>query len=186
MSRLRTWWPGLGRDLWLNGILSSPLMPSPLRWRLLRAYGADVERSNISPGVWIGSRRLRIGEGSFVNTGTMISTHAQVTIGRRVFIAMRVLISTSSHELGPTEKRAGALTAAPVTIGDGCWIGANVTILPGVTIGAGTVVAAGAVVTADCEPDSLYAGVPATKKRALDAPDPTVGPAGIEPTTSTV
>lgn len=49
----------------------------------------------------------------------------------------------------------------PVTIGDGCWIGANVTILKGVTIGRGSVVAAGAVVTKSCPPYSIIGGVPA-------------------------
>jgi maltose O-acetyltransferase len=52
-----------------------------------------------------------------------------------------------------------------VRIGDRCWIGARATILPGVSIGDGTVVAAGAVVTKDCEPDALYAGVPARRLR---------------------
>jgi maltose O-acetyltransferase len=40
-------------------------------------------------------------------------------------------------------------------------------VLDGVTIGAGCVIAAGAVVTRDCEPDGLYAGVPAVRKRDL-------------------
>ncbi|ALX66431.1 acyltransferase [Microbacterium sp. XT11] len=169
MSRLSEWWPGLGRDIWLNKVIASTLVPTPLRWRMLRAYGAQVEACTISPGAWIGSDRLRIGEGTYINTGVMISTHAPVTIGRRVFVAMRVTITTSSHEVGPATKRAGKITAAPVTIGDGCWIGAGTPILPGVTIGEGTIVAAGSVVTTDCEPNSLYAGVPAVRKRALDA-----------------
>ena len=49
----------------------------------------------------------------------------------------------------------------PVVIEDGCWIGANVTILKGVTIGRGSVVAAGAVVTKSCEPYSIIGGIPA-------------------------
>jgi maltose O-acetyltransferase len=38
-------------------------------------------------------------------------------------------------------------------------------IMPGITIGEGTVIAAGAIVTKDCEPDALYAGVPARRLR---------------------
>lgn len=56
---------------------------------------------------------------------------------------------------------------APIRIEDGCWIGANVTILPGVTIKAGTVIAAGAVVIHDCDENALYGGVPAKKIRDL-------------------
>jgi acetyltransferase-like isoleucine patch superfamily enzyme len=50
---------------------------------------------------------------------------------------------------------------APVIIEDGCWLGANVTILKGVTLGRGCVVAAGAVVTNSFPPYSIIAGVPA-------------------------
>jgi maltose O-acetyltransferase len=57
--------------------------------------------------------------------------------------------------------------ARPVSIEDGAWIAARVTILPGVTIGRGTVVAAGAVVTRDVPPNTLAAGVPARVKREL-------------------
>ena len=48
-----------------------------------------------------------------------------------------------------------------MVVEDGCWIGANVTILKGVTIGRGSVVAAGAVVTRSCPPYSIVGGVPA-------------------------
>jgi maltose O-acetyltransferase len=167
MGKRRGPWPTFGRDVVLNGILAWPAIPNSVRWRLLRSYGLDVARSSISPSVWFGSRRVTIGEGSFVNIGCLFSTHERITLGRNVFLAMRVTISTSTHEVGPAGKRAGALRTAPVTIGDGVWIGANATILPGVTIGEGTIVAAGSVVTSDCEPNSLYAGVPAVKKRDL-------------------
>ena len=39
--------------------------------------------------------------------------------------------------------------ARPVTIGNDCWIGGNVVILPGVTIGDGCTIAASSVVTHD-------------------------------------
>ena len=55
----------------------------------------------------------------------------------------------------------------PITIEDGAWIGARVTILPGVTVGAGSVVAAGAVVTRSVPPQTLVgAAVP------RERPDP--------------
>ncbi|WP_460723110.1 acyltransferase [Microbacterium aureliae] len=80
---------------------------------------------------------------------------------------MGATVVTSSHRIGGPDQRAGAHEFAPVTISDGSWIGANVTILPGVTIEEGVVVAAGAVVTKDCRANTLYAGVPARAIRPL-------------------
>ena len=57
--------------------------------------------------------------------------------------------------------------AKPIIIGDGCWIGANATIIGGVTIGDGAVVAAGAVVTKDVEPNTEVGGVPARVMKKL-------------------
>ena len=57
----------------------------------------------------------------------------------------------------------------PVHIGDGSWIGANCTILPGITIGKGCVVAAGAVVVKDCEDNCMYGGNPAKLIRQLES-----------------
>ena len=48
-----------------------------------------------------------------------------------------------------------------VSIGDNCWIGAGVTILPGVIIGNDCIIAAGAVVTSNVEAGSCVGGVPA-------------------------
>jgi acetyltransferase-like isoleucine patch superfamily enzyme len=56
----------------------------------------------------------------------------------------------------------------PIKIGEGVWIGARATILPGVTIGAGSVVAAGSLVTKDMPANVLIAGVPAKVIRELE------------------
>lgn len=59
------------------------------------------------------------------------------------------------------------LEVRPVRIGAWSDIGTNAIILPGITIGKGAIVGAGAVVTADVEPYTIVAGVPARflKKR---------------------
>jgi acetyltransferase-like isoleucine patch superfamily enzyme len=48
-----------------------------------------------------------------------------------------------------------------VIVGDDCWIGINVAVMPGVTIGKGAVVGASSVVTKDVAPYTVVAGVPA-------------------------
>ncbi len=45
-------------------------------------------------------------------------------------------------------------------VGHGCWIGDNVTVLPGAVIGPGAVVGAGSVVRGVVEPYGIVAGVP--------------------------
>jgi maltose O-acetyltransferase len=147
-------------------VARSALLPRKARWALMRLAGVRTDAWNISPGCFF-SGTVTIGRGTIINRECLFDGHAPITVGERCAIGMRVTVATSSHEPGGPERRAGELTAAPVAVGDGCWIGAGATLLPGVTIGDGAVIAAGAVVASDCEPHSLYAGVPATHVRHL-------------------
>jgi maltose O-acetyltransferase len=76
------------------------------------------------------------------------------------------MILTATHNLvdGRVDHRRASRN---VEIGDRVWLGARAMVLPGVTVGDGCVVAAGAVVTRDCEPDGVYAGVPARRIRPV-------------------
>jgi galactoside O-acetyltransferase len=62
------------------------------------------------------------------------------------------------------------LVIKPVRICAWADIGVNAVVLPGVTIGRGANVGAGSVVTADVEPFSIVAGVPARFIRRRDEP----------------
>lgn len=55
-----------------------------------------------------------------------------------------------------------------IEVGDGVWIGANSTILPGIVIGEGSVIGAGSVVTKDVDPDVVVAGNPARVIKRLE------------------
>lgn len=166
----------LVRDVVLNVLLASSLMPRGLRWRLLRLLGADVEQCAISSNLWLASRKLGIGRGSYFNYGCRIDNQgARVSVGRDCAFGVEVALLTSSHELGGGSRRAGAVTAAPITVDDGVWIGARSVVLPGVTIGKGAVVAAGSVVREDVRPHTLVAGVPAVWKRDLPVGDTSDG-----------
>lgn len=56
----------------------------------------------------------------------------------------------------------------PIQIGNGVWLGANVTICPGVKISPRIIVGAGSVVTKDLDKEGwLYAGVPAKPIKPL-------------------
>lgn len=164
-------WPGFWRDVILNGAVASPLVPRPIRWRLLKLFGAEVDKSRISPMVWFGNTNFAIGSGSFINYGCMFNSRARITIGQRTAVGMNVNFVTSTHIIGTEMQRAGDPIERPITIGDGVWIGAGATILPGVSVGDGCIIGAGAVVTSDCLKNGLYFGVPAKRVRELSNDD---------------
>ncbi|MCD9154519.1 acyltransferase [Aeromicrobium duanguangcaii] len=158
----------LYRDLTLNGLARSSLLPRALRFRLLRALGMDIPGwTAIMPGCWFGGTDVHIGDGTTVNYGVFFDTAAPITIGERCDIGMEAMLCTSTHEKGGPDRRAGKAGGAPIVIEDGVWIGTRALIMPGVRVGSGCIIAAGAVVTSDCEPHRVYAGVPATAKSSL-------------------
>ena len=157
----------LRRAVWLNGVCASPLVPNRGRFLLLRAFGAKVAPSNISCGVWFSNALITIGRGTYIGRHCVFDSAAPIEIGDHVNLAMDVLLLTGSHAVGDQHRRAGPLTAEPIRIGNGAWLGARVTVLPGVVIGSGAIIAAGAVVTKECEANALYAGVPARWVRTL-------------------
>jgi acetyltransferase-like isoleucine patch superfamily enzyme len=115
----------------------------------------------------VGSADVSIGSEAFINVGCFIDASAAVAIGDNVRVGDHVRLITSTHEIGPSERRAGPGKSAPVIIEAGCWLGSGVVVLPGVTIRRGSVVAAGAVVASDLPADALYGGVPARRIRDL-------------------
>ena len=78
---------------------------------------------------------------------------------------------TGNHSLNYLERRRPDGSAKPVEIGEDCWLGIGVTVLPGVTIGKGCVVAAGAVVAKDIAPFTMVGGGPAKRIRYLGIPE---------------
>ncbi|WP_058235191.1 acyltransferase [Devriesea agamarum] len=140
------------------------------RWKLLKMLGVHgMESCFIQQRCIFRGFSTRIGEGSYINYGVYFDDNAPVILGRNVGVGPMTKFITASHRLGPSEHRiSGGFAGGPIVVEDGCWIGANVTVLPNVTIGRGCVIGAGAVVTRDCEPDGLYVGVPARRIRDLD------------------
>ncbi len=145
-----------------------PYVGSRTRVRVLRLLGfRGIHPTTLLGGLpTISGRgkresRLTVGRRCHFNVGCFFDLSDTISIGRNVSIGQQVMLLTETHKVGGPWYRAGALTSKPIVVGDGCWIGARATILPGVTIGEGAVVAAGAVVNRDVGPHTLVGGVPA-------------------------
>lgn len=122
---------------------------------------------------------IHVGEECFCNYHCTFLDIAPITLGNSVWIGANVTLATPNHPFLADERlnadypdgRHDLEYAAPITIGDGCWICSGVTVCGGVTIGENTVVAAGAVVTRDLPANCIAAGIPARVVRMLDEDD---------------
>lgn len=162
-------------DLVVNVILASPLVPRIVRTLILRALGMQLASYEMYPRCTFRSTKLRVGKDTVINSGCYFDNDAMIEMGSGVGIAQHVVFLTSTHKLGTARCRAGEVELKPISVGDGCWIGARATILPGVTIGEACIIGAGALVTADCAPNGIYVGIPARRVGDLDGEPATVG-----------
>lgn len=89
---------------------------------------------------------------------------APLKIGKNVIFAFNFCIQTINHDL----KNRNIFIHKPVIIGDNCWFGNSVTVLPGVTIGNNVTVGANSVVTKSFPDNVVIAGCPAKIIKTLD------------------
>ena len=111
---------------------------------------------------------IHLGSGVFVNVNCYFMDGADITLGNNVFVGPYTGFYTANHPLDYKRRNAGLEKALPIKVGNNCWFGANVSVMPGVTIGDGCVIAAGSVVTKDIPDNSLIAGVPAKVIRIIN------------------
>lgn len=145
------------------------MMWAPIYKRAMKSCGKGVFLRPMSSDLK-GLENMSIGDGTSIPKGaTFYCTKAPLTIGKKVIFGPKPTIITGDHRTDLKDKYIIDITDdeklpendQPVVIEDGCWIGANVTILKGVTLGHDSVVAAGSVVTKSFPPYSIIAGVPA-------------------------
>lgn len=154
----------------LNGVAASVFTTPTLRKIIYKLKGFKIgKNSKIYPKCICGAKcKLSLGDNSYINWQAFLDLNDSITIGNNCSIAMRCNFITSFHDIGPHDYRGGKLRTAPIVVGNGCWIGAHCTILPGVKIADGCVIGANSLVTKDTEPDGVYVGSPAKRIRTLD------------------
>lgn len=113
---------------------------------------------------------IEVSAGVFINFNCTLIDTSKITIGPRTLFGPNVSLYSGRHPLDPELRNGlkGPEFGKPITIGRDCWLGGNVTVLPGVTIGDGSTVGAGSVVTKDVPPYHVVAGNPARIIRKLE------------------
>ncbi|MDR3088284.1 MAG: hypothetical protein LBU39_00490 [Desulfobulbaceae bacterium] len=115
---------------------------------------------------------LLIGDGCSIGRDCLLGSESRLILGKDALLAAYVyIVAGGRHGFDDPDTAIIKQAVAPsqgVEIGDGCWLGARVTVLDGATIGRGAVVGAHSLVTKSL-PDMVVAhGIPAriTKNRA--------------------
>jgi acetyltransferase-like isoleucine patch superfamily enzyme len=132
------------------------------------------ENTLLEPGCWLtlaADARIRVGQGCFLNRGTMLAALELIEIGDHVMFANNCFVGDSDHRYEDPDvpvTMQGFAPRGPVRIGDNCWFGVNCVVTGGVTIGERCVIGANSVVTTDLPPRVIAAGSPARVIREIE------------------
>jgi putative colanic acid biosynthesis acetyltransferase WcaF len=165
----------LGRMFWgWTWILFFRPSPRCLHgWRRfwLRLFGARIGRGArvySAARIWA-PWNLEMGDHSCLGPDVDCYCVAPIRIGAHAMVSQYSYLCAATHDY---EHPHLPLIAAPITIGEGAWVTADVFVGPGVTIGEGAVVGARSSVFKDVEPWTVVGGSPARfiKPRRLRSP----------------
>lgn len=110
----------------------------------------------------VGIKNMELSESAQVSMAVsggahIVASGAPLVIGDKTIFAFNVCIHTINHDLKDRSK----FIAKPVIIGENCWLGNSVSIMPGVTLGNNVTVGANSVVTKSFPDNVVIAGCPA-------------------------
>lgn len=158
-----------------NAFQKSAVIRPRLRMKILGTLNPKIQKSaEIFENVYLGSNNVVMGKETAINVGAFIDGSAPVIIEdySRIGPYTKILTGTHNYRNSVIRRRLEDGTLAKsVKIERGCWVGMGTIILPGVTIAEGCIIASGSVVIKDTEPNGLYAGNPALRKKDLSIED---------------
>lgn len=125
------------------------LLGCQMRFRLNRSAQVSLGDRVVSDGhgtiLVDENAKLQIGNRVYFNEDLMISVKSGVTIGDGCRFGPGVKIFDNDHIFDAENGVSDKHVSTPITIGNHCWIAANVVILKGTQIGNNCVIGAGAV-----------------------------------------
>ena len=144
------------------------------RNKLLREMFAEIgDGCYIEPPLhanWAG-KHVHFGNNIYCNFNLTLVDDTDIYVGSYTMIGPNVTIASAGHPILPELRLKAYQYNIPVHIGENCWIGAGVTVVPGVTIGNNSVIGAGSVVTSDIPENSVAVGCPCRVIRTIGERD---------------
>ena len=138
--------------------------------QMLAACGKDCYIEAPFHANW-GGRHVHFGDQIYANFNLTMVDDGEIFVGSQTMIGPNVTLATAGHPVLPELRAKGYQYNLPIHIGQNCWLGANVTVLPGVAISDNTVVGAGSVVTKDLPANVVAVGSPCRVLRAIGPND---------------
>jgi galactoside O-acetyltransferase len=117
-------------------------LESKKRDALLKEMFAEFgEGSYIEPPLhsnW-GGKHVHFGKGVYANFNLTLVDDTHIYVGDHTMIGPNVVLATAGHPILPELRPDAYQFNLPIHIGNNCWLGAGVIVLPGITIGDNSV-----------------------------------------------
>lgn len=118
-----------------------------------------------------GGKHVHFGDGVYANFGLTCVDDTHIYVGSHTLFGPNVVLATAGHPILPELRKHGIQYNMPIHIGENCWLGAGVIVVPGVTIGDNVVIGASSVVTKDIPSNSVAMGTPCRVVRQINDHD---------------
>ena len=92
----------------------------------------------------------------------VLYTLGEITLGANSVVSQKCYLCTGSHDY---QSAHFDINAAPIVVGEKCWLATDVFVAPGVTIGEGTIVGARSSVFKSLPANMICRGNPAVVTR---------------------
>jgi len=141
--------------------------------RMMQTIGMNLQRGALARGNYLKKKQVFAQMGEYVRFQPrmvplypqLIKFHSNIMVGAGV----RFITHDAAHtvlnrmQIGSFSEKVGC-----IEVMDNVFIGADTTILANVRIGANVIIGANSLVNKDCEPNGVYAGIPARRIGTFD------------------
>lgn len=145
------------------GVTFAYYLHEHVTWRYKMHYGDNI-RVHSTASIR-NPQNIYVGNNSHINFNCCIwcGENSRIILGDNLLMGPNVKMFSTNHGTCKNQPMVfQEYREADITIGNDCWLGANVVVLKGVTIPDGCVIAAGSVVSKTLpDPYTIYGGIPA-------------------------